>query len=208
MHPRAQISGHHPEVEIIPFTVRKTHRCGLLLLIVALDRYLSMAANRGEDAPVHQDLSPGGDAYAAGRDLHAHQVQIPVFGASGVQAGEHNTQVNKYFVGVDADLRRVVGTLAGAPVGRLLAEVTDPFALEVHRPVRADHPQPGRVAEGGLVAALFISSTLDARAKRRQTLKSSPAGYLLGLQNRLTPKGAVERLRQTMRRASQPPALP
>jgi hypothetical protein len=66
---------------------------------------------------------------------------------------------------------------------------------------------PVGVAEGGLVAALFISTTLDARAKKRQTMKSSPAGYLLGLQNRLTPKGVVERLRQTMSRASQPPAL-
>jgi uncharacterized protein YidB (DUF937 family) len=30
-----------------------------------------------------------------------------------------------------------------APVGRLLGEVTDPFALEVHRPVQPDDPPPG-----------------------------------------------------------------
>ena len=32
---------------------------------------------------------------------------------------------------------------AGAPAGRPLAEVADPFALEVHRPVQTDDPQPG-----------------------------------------------------------------
>jgi hypothetical protein len=33
--------------------------------------------------------------------------------------------------------------LARPPSGRLLAEVHDPFALEVHRPVQPDNPQPG-----------------------------------------------------------------
>ena len=32
--------------------------------------------------------------------------------------------------------------LAGPPAGQLLDELTDPFALEVHRPVQADDPQP------------------------------------------------------------------
>ena len=32
--------------------------------------------------------------------------------------------------------------LAGPPAGRLLDEVTDPFDLEVHRPVQADGPRP------------------------------------------------------------------
>ena len=44
-----------------------------------------------------------------------------------------------------------VAGLAGGPragtgpaaAGRLLAEVTDPFALEVHRPVQPEDPQPG-----------------------------------------------------------------
>jgi hypothetical protein len=34
-------------------------------------------------------------------------------------------------------------TMTAPTAGRLLAEVTDPFALEVHRPVDPDHPQPG-----------------------------------------------------------------
>jgi uncharacterized protein YidB (DUF937 family) len=33
--------------------------------------------------------------------------------------------------------------LVGVQAGRLLAEVTDPFSLEVHRPVQADNPPPG-----------------------------------------------------------------
>ena len=33
--------------------------------------------------------------------------------------------------------------LAASPAGRLLVEVTDPFALEVHRSVNLDHPRPG-----------------------------------------------------------------
>ena len=33
--------------------------------------------------------------------------------------------------------------LAGTPAGRPLAEVTDPFALEVHRPVQPEDPPPG-----------------------------------------------------------------
>jgi hypothetical protein len=40
---------------------------------------------------------------------------------------------------------RVLGTtvLAGASAGRPMAEVTDPFALEVHRPVQPEDPPPG-----------------------------------------------------------------
>ena len=73
------------------------------------------------------------------------------------------------------------------PTGRLLAEVTDPFALEVHRPVQPDAPQPGlpalpayvarehdlelervvaAAAEGGSVIAVLVggSSTGKTRA--------------------------------------------
>jgi len=35
-----------------------------------------------------------------------------------------------------------ITVLAGS-AGRPLAEVTDPFALEVHRPVQLDYPPPG-----------------------------------------------------------------
>jgi hypothetical protein len=38
---------------------------------------------------------------------------------------------------------RAAGRAGDPPAGRLLAEVTDPFDLEVHRPVQADDPLPG-----------------------------------------------------------------
>jgi hypothetical protein len=39
---------------------------------------------------------------------------------------------------------RTPGTMVSAgPAGRALAEVTDPFALEVHRPVQPEDPPPG-----------------------------------------------------------------
>jgi hypothetical protein len=55
-------------------------------------------------------------------------------GSQGVQAGNHNTQVNYYFPAAHPAPK------AAGPPGWALAEVTDPFALEVHRPVQADHP--------------------------------------------------------------------
>ncbi len=55
-------------------------------------------------------------------------------GSQGVQAGNHNTQVNYYFPAAHP------APEAAGPPGWALAEVTDPFALEVHRPVQADHP--------------------------------------------------------------------
>ena len=56
------------------------------------------------------------------------------------------------------DLEQDLDTAARArprreePTGRLLAEVTDPFALEVHRPVQPDAPQPGLPALPAYVA--------------------------------------------------------
>ena len=47
-----------------------------------------------------------------------------------VQVGDHNIQINHFLAG-QADLRK-----AASPTGWPLAEVTDPFALEVHRPVQ------------------------------------------------------------------------
>jgi hypothetical protein len=69
------------------------------------------------------------------------------------------------------------------------------------------HAIPAGVAAGGVVAARFITSSVDARSKKRQALASSPAGYLLGLQEHLTPSSTVGRLRRTMQRAEQSPAL-
>ena len=44
---------------------------------------------------------------------------------------------------VGDELARATQALTGPPTGRPLAEVTDPFALEVHRPVEPDSPEPG-----------------------------------------------------------------
>jgi hypothetical protein len=38
---------------------------------------------------------------------------------------------------------RTIRAIASPAAGRLLAEMADPFALEVHRPVQPDEPQPG-----------------------------------------------------------------
>jgi uncharacterized protein YidB (DUF937 family) len=64
--------------------------------------------------------------------------QVPISGSQGVQIGDNNTQVS-YFVGEHASLQEGgVRPTSGSPAGRPLEEVTDPFALEVHRPVQAD----------------------------------------------------------------------
>lgn len=47
------------------------------------------------------------------------------------------------------------------PAGRLLAEVTDPFALEVHRPVESDAPQPGLPA-----LPVYVAREHDAELER------------------------------------------
>ena len=43
----------------------------------------------------------------------------------------------------DLDTEARAGRRRAEPAGQLLAEVTDPFDLEVHRPVEPDAPQPG-----------------------------------------------------------------
>ena len=66
-------------------------------------------------------------------------------GAQGVQVGSGNSQVN-YFIQEYIDQRRSAeapSPVVVVPAGRLLAEVRDPFALEVHRPVQPDDPLPG-----------------------------------------------------------------
>jgi hypothetical protein len=61
---------------------------------------------------------------------------------------------------------------------------------------------PMMAAEGGVMAAQILSSSVRARRTAQERRQSSPAGYLLGLQKELTSVGAVERLRKTFRRAS------
>ena len=70
----------------------------------------------------------------------AGKYAVSISGSPGTQVGDHNIQVNLIQESPD---RRQAGAAGGKPAGRLLAEVTDPFALEVHRPVQADDPPPG-----------------------------------------------------------------
>jgi hypothetical protein len=60
---------------------------------------------------------------------------------------------------------------------------------------------PAGVTQAGLVAARLLTSGVQSRTQRQQILRSSPAGYLLGLEKQLTPGSAIERLRQRFRRA-------
>lgn len=60
---------------------------------------------------------------------------------------------------------------------------------------------PPGVGQAGMVAARLVSSGVQSRRQRQQMLRSSPAGYLLGLEKHLTPGGIIERLRRTMTRA-------
>jgi len=62
---------------------------------------------------------------------------------------------------------------------------------------------PPGIGEAGLVAARLVRSGIETRARRRQALESSPAGYLLGLHKLLTPDGVVERLLRAIRRAGE-----
>jgi uncharacterized protein YidB (DUF937 family) len=71
----------------------------------------------------------------------ADKYKVPISRSQGVQVGDNNMQIN-YFIGDSVDLRDV-GAAGSGPTGRLLEEVTDPFALEVHRPAHPDDPQPG-----------------------------------------------------------------
>jgi hypothetical protein len=76
-------------------------------------------------------IVPGGrqaDALDAERWREAHQDEARR------RAGE---------VSAGAVRGQAVRSLAEAPAGRLLAKVTDPFALEVHQPVQAGALQPG-----------------------------------------------------------------
>jgi hypothetical protein len=76
------------------------------------------------------ELTDGGTEYV-----------VSVSGSQSVQVGKHNIQVS-CFIQQPVGQQRV-GVADGKPAGRLLAEATDPFALEVHRPVATDDPPPG-----------------------------------------------------------------
>jgi hypothetical protein len=96
-------------------------------------------------------------------DTGAAQTGIPPSHLTGSQSGERQEEfrrrvqaslVTQQFSDlgtlgqlVERSLRELAArrdrTAARSAAGRLLAEVTDPFALEVHRPVQPDGPRPG-----------------------------------------------------------------
>ena len=84
--------------------------------------------------PVRQEMSAGGDAYAAGRDPHVRHLHLTVSGSRGMQVGDGNTQVNNYFLGENLTGPESAAPEGGARAGRLLSEMADPFALGVRRP--------------------------------------------------------------------------
>ena len=92
-----------------------------------------------------QDEANSGDAHVAGYGLAARCSQVEVSGSQGVLVGDGGTQVNNYnyFASSDPGVQQAGGSVAAVPAGRPLAEVNDPFDLEVHRPVQADGPPAG-----------------------------------------------------------------
>jgi hypothetical protein len=113
-----------------------------------------MTGNHGGGVPARQDAADSDDGDAAGHGMRARPAQVEVSGSQGVLAGDGGTQVNNfnYFAGADLAVRQAAGSAVGVPAGRLLAEVTDPFDLEVHRPVQAGGP----LASLGLLPAYVV----------------------------------------------------
>jgi hypothetical protein len=128
---RQRLAG-HPDGELAMAGHETGAVAGRALLAGALTR-----AGAGDDtdlvaaARALMELTDGAGKYA-----------VPVSGSQGVQVGDHGVQVSYYF-GEPAKERGTGAVSGREPAGRLLAEVTDPFALDVHRPVQADGPQPG-----------------------------------------------------------------
>jgi hypothetical protein len=103
-----------------------------------------MAWNQGGEVPARQDVAACGDACVAEAVPRAHRAQVEVSGSQGVLVGDGGTQVNNYnyFARGNHTGQQAGGTTARA-AGRLLIEVTNPFDLEVHRPLKAKGPLNG-----------------------------------------------------------------
>jgi hypothetical protein len=101
-----------------------------------------MAGIQGDDIPAHQGVLSGGFGHVAGRDTPPPEVSASVSESHGVQVGERSVQVNNFYMGGGNAVQHVPAALAGA-AGRVLEDVTDPFALEVHRPVQVSGLPPG-----------------------------------------------------------------
>lgn len=114
---------------------------GALIARLEVEQHLLLAKIRCESAPAQVKTV----LYAGEPDAPAPDkaLTVSVSASQGVQAGNHNLQVNNYFLGGDTDLLKEVRFAAGASPGRLLAEVTDPFSLEVHRAVQSGNSPAG-----------------------------------------------------------------
>ena len=60
---------------------------------------------------------------------------------------------------------------------------------------------PVAAGQGGMVAAQFVASSIQAYQSAQERRRSA-AGYLLGLHRELSPRGVVDRVRRMFRRAS------
>ena len=77
-----------------------------------------MARDQAGGVPARQGGAADGDAHATGRHPQAPHRVVPVSGSQGVQAGDHNRQVNNYFfLGGKPGARQ-----AGGAADRLLAD--------------------------------------------------------------------------------------
>jgi transcriptional regulator with XRE-family HTH domain len=83
------------------------------------------------------------NSWATGTSLPRNLDQLAAVGAGLARwAGEQPLTVREWDRMLRTDLLARSVPDRGAPAGRPIDELTDPFALEVHRPVRPENPQP------------------------------------------------------------------
>jgi Tetratricopeptide repeat len=133
-----------------------------------------MAENRGGDVSDCHDVSSDGKAPAAGRDLALPRLHVPVSGSQGVQAGEHNTQVNNYFFSANDDLRPAPQSGDGVPAGSGRLEYHRPEVPS--RPVRLPPKPPFLAGREDLLAELHAQLSVAERTGPRVAILSGLGG--------------------------------
>lgn len=127
-----------------------------------------MAGSRGGDEPARQSGPLDDEAHAAGSGLPVHRAQTGVSGSQGVQAGDHNTQVNNYFIGenVIADKLAALGVAGSASQPSSEAPAAQAGAEDLAAALRpaeteqqsrgspASTPRAGKALAGIVTAAL------------------------------------------------------
>lgn len=153
---RQRLAG-HTEGELALARYEADPRAGYAQLAAALAE-----ARAGDDA----GLAAVALAVMELAGVREGKYRVVVSGSQGVQIGDHNTQVS-YFIGEGAGLPGSTGV--AWPAWRPLAEVTDPFSLEVHRPVQAAN----RSAELPILP-VYVPREHDLRL--REVVRAAAAG--------------------------------